>query len=72
MTDEVLAAKFPKAVAKITADLDERLTFYDYPSEHWSTCGPRTGSFDLRHRAAPDKITRGRGSQAAGWRWRTS
>ena len=27
--------KFPKAVAKITDDLDELLAFYDYPAEHW-------------------------------------
>jgi transposase-like protein len=29
------SAKFPKAVAKITDDLDELLAFYDYPAEHW-------------------------------------
>jgi putative transposase len=29
------AAKFPKAVAKITDDLDQLLAFYDYPAEHW-------------------------------------
>jgi transposase-like protein len=28
-------AKFPKAVAKITDDLDQLLAFYDYPCEHW-------------------------------------
>src|SRR5262249_32142269 len=28
-------AKFAKAVAKITEDLDELLRFYDYPAEHW-------------------------------------
>ncbi len=28
-------AKFPKAVAKITDDLDQLLAFYDYPAEHW-------------------------------------
>ena len=28
-------AKFPKAVAKITDDLDVLLVFYDYPAEHW-------------------------------------
>ena len=28
-------AKFPKAVAKITDDVDELLAFYDYPAEHW-------------------------------------
>jgi len=28
-------AKFPKATAKITDDLDVLLSFYDYPAEHW-------------------------------------
>jgi hypothetical protein len=28
-------AKFPKAVTKLTDDLDELLTFYDYPAEPW-------------------------------------
>ena len=28
-------AKFPKAVAKITDDVDVLLAFYDYPAEHW-------------------------------------
>jgi transposase-like protein len=28
-------AKFRKAVAKITDDLDQLLGFYDYPAEHW-------------------------------------
>ena len=28
-------AKFPKAVAKITNDIEQLLTFYDYPAEHW-------------------------------------
>ena len=28
-------AKFGKAVAKVTDDLDELLRFYDYPAEHW-------------------------------------
>ena len=29
------ASKWPKAVAKITDDLDALLEFYDYPAEHW-------------------------------------
>ena len=28
-------AKFPKAAAKITGDLDQLLAFYHYPAEHW-------------------------------------
>ena len=28
-------AKFTKATAKLTDDLDELLAFYDFPAEHW-------------------------------------
>jgi transposase-like protein len=60
-------AKFPKAVAKITDDLDELLAFYDYPAEHWvhlRTTNPIESTFaTVRHRS---KITRGPGSRAAG------
>src|SRR4051794_27301406 len=28
-------AKWPKAAAKITDDLDVLLAFYDFPAEHW-------------------------------------
>jgi transposase-like protein len=59
--------KFPKAVAKITDDLDELLAFYDYPAEHWQhlrTSIPIESTFaTVRHRT---KITRGPGSRAAG------
>jgi transposase-like protein len=60
-------AKFPKAVAKITDDLEELLAFYDYPAEHWihlRTTNPIESTFaTVRHRT---KITRGPGSRAAG------
>ena len=60
-------AKFPKAVAKITDDLDELLAVYDYPGEHWihlRTTNPIESTFaTVRHRT---KITRGPGSRAAG------
>jgi transposase-like protein len=60
-------AKFPKAVAKLTDDLDEMLAFYDYPAEHWihlRTTNPIESTFaTVRHRT---KITRGPGSRAAG------
>ena len=60
-------AKFAKAVAKITDDLDELLAFYDYPAEHWihlRTTNPIESTFaTVRHRT---KITRGPGSRAAG------
>ena len=60
-------AKFPKAVAKITDDLDELLAFYDFPAEHWihlRTTNPIESTFaTVRHRT---KVTRGPGSRAAG------
>jgi transposase-like protein len=64
--------KFPKAVAKITDDVDELLAFddypfCDYPAEHWihlRTTNPIESTFaTVRHRT---KITRGPGSRAAG------
>jgi hypothetical protein len=33
--DATYGAKFPKAVAKITDDLDQLLAFHDFPAEHW-------------------------------------
>jgi transposase-like protein len=60
-------AKFPKAVAKITDDVDELLAFYDYPAEHWvhlRTTHPIESTFaTVRHRT---KVTQGPGSRAAG------
>jgi transposase-like protein len=60
-------AKFPKAAAKITDDLDELLAFYDYPCEHWvhlRTTNPIESTFaTVRHRT---KVTKGPGSRAAG------
>jgi transposase-like protein len=60
-------AKFPKAVAKITEDLDKLLAFYDFPAEHWihlRTTNPIESTFaTVRHRS---KVTRGPGSRAAG------
>jgi transposase-like protein len=60
-------AKFPKAVAKITDDLDRLLAFYDFPAEHWvhlRTTNPIESTFaTVRNRS---KITKGPGSRAAG------
>jgi putative transposase len=60
-------AKFPKAVAKITDDLEELLAYYDYPAEHWihlRTTNPIESTFGtVRHRT---KVTKGPGSRAAG------
>jgi transposase-like protein len=65
--DATYGAKFPKAVAKITDDLDQLLAFYDYPAEHWvhlRTTNPIESTFaTVRHRT---KVTKGPGSRAAG------
>jgi transposase-like protein len=65
--DAAYAAKFPKAVAKITDDADQLLALYDYPAEHWvhlRTTNPIESTFaTVRHRT---KVTKGPGSRAAG------
>ena len=33
---ETLAAKYPKAVERLTKDREVLLTFYDFPAEHWA------------------------------------
>jgi len=59
--------KWPKAVAKITDDLDVLLEFYDYPAEHWihlRTTNPIESTFaTVRLR---QRVTKGPGSRAAG------
>ncbi len=61
------AAKWPKAAAKITEDLDVLLAFYDYPAEHWvhlRTTNPIESTFaTVRLR---QRVTKGPGSRAAG------
>lgn len=65
--DAAYGAKFPKATAKITDDVDQLLAFYDYPAEHWRhlrTTNPIESTFaTVRHRS---KVTKGPGSRAAG------
>jgi transposase-like protein len=65
--DATYGAKFPKAVAKITDDVEELLAFYDCPAEHWihlRTTNPIESTFaTVRHRT---KVTKGPGSRAAG------
>jgi transposase-like protein len=59
--------KFPKAVEKITDDLDVLLEFYNYPADHWvhlRTTNPIESTFaTVRLRT---KVTKGPGSRAAG------
>ena len=60
-------AKWPKAVAKISDDLDVLLAFFDYPAEHWvhlRTTNPIESTFaTVRLR---QRVTKGPGSRAAG------
>ncbi|MGN9847020.1 IS256 family transposase [Nonomuraea sp. H19] len=60
-------AKYGKAVAKVTDDLDALLAFYEFPAEHWihlRTTNPIESTFaTVRHRT---KVTKGPGSRAAG------
>jgi transposase-like protein len=65
--EDAYAAKFPKAAAKITDDVEELLAFYDYPCEHWvhlRTTNPIESTFaTVRHRT---KVTKGPGSRGSG------
>ncbi|MFF8638908.1 IS256 family transposase [Streptomyces pilosus] len=59
-------AKWPKAVKKITDDVDELLAFYDFPAEHWvhlRTTNPIESPFSTVKLRT--KVTRGAGSPAA-------
>ncbi|HVQ51522.1 MAG TPA: IS256 family transposase [Mycobacterium sp.] len=64
---DLYGAKWPKAVAKITDNLDVLLAFYDYPAEHWihlRTTNPIESTFaTVRLR---QRVTKGPGSRAAG------
>jgi len=64
--DAAYGVKFPKAAAKITADEEQLLAFYDYPAEHWihlRTTNPIESTFaTVRLRT---KVTKGHGSKAA-------
>jgi putative transposase len=64
---DLYRAKFSKAVAKVSDDLDVLLAFYDFPAEHWvhlRTSNPIESTFaTVRHRT---RVTKGPGSRAAG------
>ena len=64
---DLYGAKWPKAVAKVTDDIDVLLAFYDYPAEHWihlRTTNPIESTFaTVRLR---QRVTKGPGSRAAG------
>jgi len=64
---DAYSAKWPKAAAKITDDLDVLLEFYDFPAQHWihlRTTNPIESTFaTVRLR---QRVTKGPGSRAAG------
>ncbi|GHF33443.1 hypothetical protein GCM10017776_59930 [Streptomyces griseoluteus] len=64
--EKTYGTKFPKAVKKITDDVDELLAFYDFPAEHWihlRTTNPIETTFaTVRLRT---KVAKGAGSAAA-------
>ncbi len=65
--------KWPKAVAKITDDAEELLTFYDFPAEHWvhlRTTNPIASTFSaVKLRTM---VTRGAAALLRPLRWCSS
>ncbi|MFD9122300.1 MULTISPECIES: IS256 family transposase [Streptomyces] len=64
--EKAYGAKWPKAVKKITDEVDELLAFYGFPAEHWihlRTTNPIESTFSTVQLRT--KVTRGAGSPAA-------
>ncbi|WP_420079601.1 IS256 family transposase (plasmid) [Streptomyces sp. JL4002] len=64
--EKAYGAKWPKATAKITGEVDELLAFYDFPAEHWihlRTTNPIESTFSTVKLRT--KVTRGAGSPTA-------
>ncbi len=72
--DATYGAKFPKAAAKVTDDLNQLLAFYDYPAEHWvhlRTTNPISNPPSPPSGTEPRSLEdRGHGPQD--WRWHSS
>lgn len=64
---EKFEAKYPKATASLTTDVERLLTFYDFPAEHWvhlRTTNPIESTFaTVRLR---QRVTKGAGSRQKG------
>ncbi|ETW26534.1 hypothetical protein MGAST_16985 [Mycobacterium gastri 'Wayne'] len=66
-------AKWPKAAAKITDDLDMLLAFYDFPAEHWVHCALRTRlSRPLQLYGYGNASPKAPAPELPGWRWRSN
>lgn len=66
-------AKFPKAVAKITDDLEVLLAVYDSPPSTGSICAPPTrSSRRSRPCGTAPRSPVGPGQGRPGWRWHSS
>ncbi|MFD5513342.1 IS256 family transposase [Streptomyces sp. NPDC127051] len=64
--EKACGAKWPKATAKITGEVDELLAFYGFPAEHWihlRTTNPIESTFSTVKLRT--NVTRGAGSPAA-------
>jgi putative transposase len=71
--DAAYGAKFPKATAKITDDVDELLAFYDYPCEHWVHLRTTNPSSRLSPRSGTGRRSlRGLVPGRRAWQWRSS
>jgi len=70
---DLLRGEVPKAVRKITDDVEALLAFYDYPAEHWihlRTTNPIESIFATMHDRS--KITNGPGTRPRESPWPTS
>ena len=68
---EEFGAKWPKAAAKITDDLDVLLAFYDYPAEHWihlRTTNPIESTFATVRLQPKSPKAPARGPPVSRWR----
>jgi transposase-like protein len=64
--EKIYGVKWPKAVKKITDEVDEPQASYDFPAEHWihpRTTNPIESTFSTVKLRT--KVTRGAGSPAA-------
>ena len=66
--ESTYGAKFPKAVAKISDDVEQLLAFYDFPAEHWIHLrttnpiviwSPTNSVLDVRHEVSGSPVLRG-------------